>query len=44
MDNNLELNKEYPEETGKRKYEEPKMTEHEPLEESTAYVYYYYTW
>ena len=26
----------------KKPYEKPKMEEHEPLEESTAYVYYYY--
>lgn len=26
----------------KQTYEKPKMEEHEPLEESTAYVYYYY--
>lgn len=27
---------------GKQAYEKPEMMEHEPLEESTAYVYYYY--
>lgn len=27
----------------KQTYEKPKIEEHEPLEESTAYVYYYYT-
>lgn len=26
----------------KKPYEKPNMEEHEPLEESTAYVYYYY--
>lgn len=26
----------------KKTYEKPKMVELEPLEESTAYVYYYY--
>ena len=28
----------------KKPYEKPKLEEHEPLEESTAYVYYYYNW
>ncbi|MCP3875669.1 MAG: hypothetical protein GY699_21255 [Desulfobacteraceae bacterium] len=28
----------------KKAYEKPTMEEHEPLEESTAYVYYYYVW
>jgi len=26
----------------KKAYEKPGITEHEPLEESTAYLYYYY--
>ncbi len=25
----------------KQAYEKPSMTEHEPLEEATAYIYYY---
>lgn len=25
-------------------YTRPQIEEHEPLEESTAYVYYYYVW
>lgn len=28
----------------KMPYEKPSMEEHEPLEEATAYIYYYYTW
>lgn len=44
MEKDLEVKKERSEEIGKRKYEKPQMTEHEPLEESTAYVYYYYTY
>lgn len=28
----------------KKTYERAKMEEHAPLEEATAYVYYYYTW
>jgi hypothetical protein len=28
----------------KKSYEKPRMEEHEPLEESTATVYYYYSW
>ena len=30
------------EETVKETYEPPKIEEHEPLEESTATIYYYY--
>ncbi len=28
----------------KERYEKPQLEEHEPLEESAAYVYYYYVW
>ena len=28
----------------KKPYETPSMTQHEPLEEATAVVYYYYTY
>ncbi len=31
------------EENVKKEYEKPEMKEHKPLEESTAYIYYYYT-
>jgi hypothetical protein len=31
-------------ETAKKPYERARIDEHEPLEEATAYVYYYYTY
>ncbi len=31
-------------ETTKKPYERARIDEHEPLEEATAYVYYYYTY
>jgi len=30
------------EKNDKKEYEKPEIKEHKPLEESTAYIYYYY--